>query len=697
MSEHHSPVRLSFGQLTFDGISRELSSATETLRLEPQSCQLLLLLIDAEQGQLSRTQITERLKISDSTLTKSLSSLRKAFAQLDPDTVYIETLPKVGYRLCQTLTPQVTAPAEPASAHQPSAVAAVPPVQPAATPPAQQQNVSIKTTLLLAVLWTAPLLFFVLWFFITLAPAPEQLPTPYINPPVVISSEQGIEYDLSLSKDGATLVYLSRDPEKTQLLLQQNRTKPRLLAEDKALSGAAISPDGLQLLWVKQSSQQCIVEWLHLEKPQQRQTVAQCSTDAQVKIAWQNDSQGFYLRDRADNTQPYALSRYQFATGTQAQVTRPLHTESHEGELAFAESDDGKTLAVVRDLPNQHSAVVLLDSSSFAVIKQKILPFRAGSIDWLANNLVLSNDAELLQYNTTTDELEFLFYTGRTVQSLAVVNQQIYYTDYAQDADIWQHDLNTDKARIRIGSSKVDRRPQVNHQGDLAFLSQRNGKEQIWLQPAGQNEYQLADLPGVPAVVRLQWSPDGESLIFSKDGALWQLIVASGQSRVLVAPDKQVDVANWMEDGSGIIYSSKQSGDWQLWQLDLATAVSTQLTRQGGYSGYLHGSVLYFTKYEQQGLFVLDPAQGEERLLIAGFDKNNGHSWRLADDSIYYYQPGQGIRQYQLQHKTDHLLLPTPQGFVSDYDVQNQQLFYVKAAMPKGDLYKLEPVTEKTK
>ncbi len=65
----------------------------------------------------------------------------------------------------------------------------------------------------------------------------------------------------------------------------------------------------------------------------------------------------------------------------------------------------------------------------------------------------------------------------------------------------------------------------------------------------------------------------GGCMIFSKDGALWQLIVASGQSRVLVAPDKQVDVANWMEDGSGIIYSSKQSGDWQLWQLDLATAV----------------------------------------------------------------------------------------------------------------------------
>jgi len=705
MPAHQTHQRFLIGQLTFDSGSRELCSATEHLYLEPQAYQLLSLFIAAEQSQLSRDQMIEQLwagrVVSESAINKSVSLLRKAFAQLDPATPYIETLPKVGYRLCQSVTPQMTEMSEKVEAVQQeinSPIEAAIAVETAtAAHPAVVKSSGLKTKLILGVLWTAPLLFFVLWFFITLAPEPEKLPTPYINEPVPVSHAQGVEYNLSLSKDGSKLLYFSAETEKTKLILQQRAGKQQLLSEDKNLVTAALSPDGLQVLWVKQQQQGCVVEWFLIEAPDQKKTVAQCNTDSVVKIAWQNDSKGFYLRDRADKTQPYALSRYRLDTMAKEQITNPLSAESPTGELAFAESDDGTKLAVLRYLENQQTQLFILDSSSFAVLKQKILPLQATNIDWLAGQLLLTKDAELLQYNADTDQLEFLFYTGRFVQSLAVVDQQIYYADYELDADIWQHDLNTNTARIRIGSSKVDRMPRVNHKGDLAFLSQRSGKDQIWLQPAGQNEYQLADLPGTPAFVRLQWSPDGESLIFSKDGALWQLMVASGQSRVLVAPDKQVEVANWMEDGTGIIYSSKQSGDWQLWQLDLKTATSTQLTQQGGYSGYLVKDQLYFSKFHQDGLFVLNLTSGEEQQLIADFNKINWLNWRMVDESLYYYQPDQGIRQYQLQNKDNSLLLATPERFVHHYDIQNQQLFYVKAGVPKGDIYKLEPVVDKTK
>lgn len=705
MPAHHTHQRFLIGQLTFDTTSRELGSATESLYLEPQAYQLLSLFIAAEQGQLSRDQMIEQLwagrVVSESAINKSVSLLRKAFAQLDAATTYIETLPKVGYRLCQTVTPEVTEMSEKAETVQQAVNS---PAEPATTVetattahPAVVKSSGLKTKLILGVLWTAPLLFFVLWFFITLAPEQEKLPTPYLNEPVPVSHAQGVEYDLSLSKDGSTLLYFTAETEKTQLILQKNHGKQQLLSEDKNLLTAALSPDALQVVWVKQDPQSCVVEWFLIEAPDKKKTVAQCSTDSVVKIAWQNDSKGFYLRDRADKTQPYALSRYRLDTAAKEQITNPLSAESPSGELAFAESDDGKKLAVLRYLENQQTQLFILDSGSFAVLQQKTLPLRASTIDWLADQLLLSKDAELLQYNTVTDQLEFLFYTGRFVQSIAVAKQQIYYADYELDADIWQHDLSTNTARIRIGSSKVDRMPRLNQKGDLAFLSQRNGKEQIWLQPAGQNEYQLADLPGSPAFVRLQWSPDGESLLFSKDGALWQLMVASGQSRVLVAPDKQVEVANWMDDGTGIIYSSKQSGDWQLWQLDLTTATSTQLTQQGGYSGYLVKDQLYFSKFHQDGLFVLNLASGEEQLLIADFNKINWLNWSLSDGQIYYYQPDQGIRQYQLQNKDNSLLLATPERFVHHYAIQNQQLFYVKAGVPKGDIYKLEPVIDKTK
>ena len=710
MSEHHTHQRVLIGQLTFDPSSRELRSATEAMYLDPQAYQLLSLFIAADQGQLSRDQMIEQLwdgrVVSESAINKAVSLLRKVFAQLDPNTSYIETLPKVGYRLCQTVTLQATEQSETPETVQQEAntstepavsVAAATAAKTAAGSPAVTTSTGLKTKLVLAVLWTAPLLFFVLWFFITLAPEPEKLPTPYLNEPQPISSAQGIDYDLSLSKDGSKLLYISGEPDNNKLVLQQKTGKTQVLSDDKHLVTAAISPDGLQVIQVMQQPEACVVQWFLLEAMQQKKTVARCHSDSVVKIAWQNDSKGFYLRDRADKTQPYALSRYRLDTQAKEQITNPLSAESPTGELAFGESDDGKKLAILRYLEKQQTLLLLLDSSSFRVLAQKTLPLQATQIDWLGDKLLLSKDAELLQYDTDSEQLEFLFYTGRTVQSLAVVNQQIYYADFELDSDIWQHDFTANKARIRIGSSKVDRMPQVNHKGDLAFLSQRSGKEQIWLQPVGQNEYQLADLPGYPAFVRLQWSPDGESLIFTKDGALWQLMIASGQSRVLVAPDKQVEVANWTADGSGIIYSSKQNADWQLWQLDLQSARSKQLTQQGGYSGYLQKDQLYFSKFHQDGLFLLNLTTGQEQLLIADFNKINWLNWSLSEDKIYYYQQGQGIRQYQIPDQENTLLLSTPERFVHQYSIQNQQLFYVKAGVPKGDIYKLEPVTQSAK
>lgn len=693
MPEQNSQLRFLIGQLTFDPSNRELSSATETLYLEPQAYQLLSLFIAAEQGQLSRDQMIEQLwagrVVSESAINKSVSLLRKSFAQLDPTLSYIETLPKVGYRLCQPLSTEAQQ-----TAHAATEVA----IATQATVPAAvvTKSSGFKTKLGLGLLWASPLLFFVWWFFITLSPAPEQLTTPYMTAPVPVSHAQGVEYDLSLSADGSVLLYFSSQTDKKQLLLQHNKDQLQLLSEDNDIRTAALSPDALQILWVKRNLQGCVVEWFLRAQPEQKKTVAQCNTDAVVKLSWQNDSKGFYLRDRADKTQPYVLSRYRLDTAAKEQITNPLSAESPTGELAFAESDDGKKLAVLRYLENQQTLLLILDSSSFVVLQQKTLPLQATQIDWLGNQLLLSKGAELLQYSFDTDQLEFLFYTGRTVQSVAVVQQQIYYADYELDADIWQHDLRANKARIRIGSSKIDRMPRVNHKGDLAFLSQRNGKDQIWLQPVGQNEYLLADLPGIPAFVRLQWSPDGESLIYSKDGALWQLTVASGQQRVLIAPEHQVEVANWMADGSGIIYSRKHSGDWQLWQLDLNTAATTQLTTQGGYSGYLLQDQLYFSKFHQDGLFQLNLSTGEEQLLIADFGKINWLNWNLSEGQIYYYQPAQGIRLYQLQTKENSLLLATPERFVHHYAVENQQLFYVKAGVPKGDIYKLEPAGAKT-
>ena len=49
------------------------------------------------------TEIWSAHDASDESLTRAISILRKVFRKLDPETAYVETIPKRGYRLVPTV------------------------------------------------------------------------------------------------------------------------------------------------------------------------------------------------------------------------------------------------------------------------------------------------------------------------------------------------------------------------------------------------------------------------------------------------------------------------------------------------------------------------------------------------------------------------------------------------------------------
>ncbi len=86
-----------------------------------------------------------------------------------------------------------------------------------------------------------------------------------------------------------------------------------------------------------------------------------------------------------------------------------------------------------------------------------------------------------------------------------------------------------------------------------------------------------------------------------------------------------------------ILFSSETSGDWQIWQLHLATGKLSQLTKNGGYSvqGDLASGFLYLSKFNFSGLYRLNLATGEEEGLIEAFKITDWNKWQLRSDSLY--------------------------------------------------------------
>ena len=177
----------------------------------------------------------------------------------------------------------------------------------------------------------------------------------------------------------------------------------------------------------------------------------------------------------------------------------------------------------------------------------------------------------------------------------------------------------------------------------------------------------------------------------SQQGAIYALNLASGQQQMLLGPSAKAAVVNAGETPTQLIYSSEQSGDWQLYLLDRSSGQSRQLTRQGGYSGYWWQGQLWFSKYHQDGLYRLNP-DGTEQLMLADFDKINWLNWHVLDDSLVFYRPGQGIFQWRpaQPEQAPQLLMPHTADFLHHYQVTSNAIWYVRQPQAQGDIFSLQ-------
>ena len=193
-----------------------------------------------------------------------------------------------------------------------------------------------------------------------------------------------------------------------------------------------------------------------------------------------------------------------------------------------------------------------------------------------------------------------------------------------------------------------------------------------------------------PGFVRLEWSADGSRLLFSKDDAAYVVDVLSGKLSTVLTAEQQVGVINFGPQPQQLLFSSRRSGDWQLWLYDSQTKALQQLTAQGGYSGRIWQGALYFSKYHQDGLWRKDLADGEEQLLLAPFDKINWLNWHIEQGQLYYYQPAEGIYRLDLASQTTQLHLAEPQHFIRHFNVRRGITVFASHNGLQGDIYRLK-------
>jgi transcriptional activator of cad operon len=657
------------GPLYYDASQRQLADTKQQLYLEPRQHQLLICLLQTPGQVVSRDtlimQVWQGRIVSDSAINRAVSLLRKAFSQLDNTHNYIETQPKLGYRLQLPVKKAVG-----------------------------EASVSFKpiinfyrATVLLVLMCLILVSVTMLW--------PKQLEhsedVMLLNiPSVPVTSFNGAEFHISIDHSGTKLLYhRTTDSGHTQLWLHNTITKQHQAVSDplEDIRYGRLSPDGNQIAYVRYDDQQCQLMLLHL--PEEVSSLRDCPSDSVPKLVWQGDGRALYYRQRTDKTQPYHIFRLSLNSGISRQLTLTAVNYTGEGDIALALSETTQQLAVLRYNMAHSRTLLLLDSESGAVQQEYQINLAVSQLYWLGEQLLLVADNNLYQFSLQQSNLQLMYRAALPINSVALTADQLYYSSKDSRANIW-HTYPDGSLSAVTESSRIDSLPRIAPNGStLVFLSNRGGHYQIWQQQQEQQPVVLAELPGEPAFARFSWHPDSSRLLLVKDGAAYTISVPDGAVEEILPAPSQIAVADWDEKGAGLVYSTDRDGDWQLWHHNLNQKTEKWLLAPDGYSGRIWQGQLYYTRYHQDGLWRMSVTGGESELLLPNLDKINWLNWQLTDGRVYYYQPGIGIYRYDIQNSRQEKLMLQTDNFVHHYSVYDDQVYYVRREPAQGDIFRI--------
>jgi dipeptidyl aminopeptidase/acylaminoacyl peptidase len=96
---------------------------------------------------------------------------------------------------------------------------------------------------------------------------------------------------------------------------------------------------------------------------------------------------------------------------------------------------------------------------------------------------------------------------------------------------------------------------------------------------------------------------------------------------------------SWSRDGRWLYFSSKRGRQpFQLWKVLAAGGAPVQVTNSGGISAVesVDGKYLYFSKYEQHGVWRMPLQGGAEVQVLDQPDGPEWFNWGLTRDGIYF-------------------------------------------------------------
>ncbi|MUH73233.1 winged helix-turn-helix domain-containing protein [Psychrosphaera haliotis] len=676
---------LLIADVTFDQGQRKLIKGELSRSLEPKVFSLLVLLISKKSQIVTRDElIAEVWKnriVGEGAINRTVSLLRAHFLALTKIDI-IETVPTQGYRLVANLDEYTVS-------------------QPSDVNKTAQSKKRFRYSFPFVFLTLLVVAFLTTVIFLQKNESVDKAPMAsleLLDGPLVGLS--GWEYGLSSTIDGSTLLFhhVGSDSmdgtdsvQRVYLYSTEHHTKESILES----SISAISPSGEHVIYVNYEAQQCTFS-LYTVASKRSESLIPCDEPPSHLIWGSNNT--FYFNKRLSKSHPYQVFSFNLDTSQITQITNPNSANNTRGDFNFSFSNVSKMLSVVRYLDEQASQIILFKNNIQVAEFDVSLGIKSSAWHPTKNQLLMADTSNIYLLDSNTGVYTKIKQLNLDVKSLATAYSNgkpllLVGNAHVKSSVIKQH-LADGYREVWQKSGQTEMLPRVKGNTHLV-LSTRYKNHQWWQVNKGDASIIKAELPFDLKFVRYEISSDENYILFTKNGVVYELDIETGQLTTLFDDHEHSYVVNYdTNNQQSLIYSGNQSGQWQLWQYDRDTNTHTKLTKNGGYSGYVVGEYLYYSKYTTDGLWrkkrsLNNEQEAAEELLIKDFSRVNWLNWQVIDTNIYFYRKASGVWRYSLDAKTEELIFQAPANFVHQYTISPDQksIYWVKLEPVEGDIF----------
>jgi Tol biopolymer transport system component/DNA-binding winged helix-turn-helix (wHTH) protein len=641
---------LAVGEQVVDIDTLRIVTLPGSPRLTPKAAAVLIQLAHAAGRTLSRDDLLNVVWKgtcpTPDVLTQAVKDLRRALGDDLHPPRYVETLPRLGYRL--------VAPARFVDRYEDDARdgAAVTPRGEAK--PARRIALGVAS----ACLALAAIAGVGFAWHRDEAPAPAK-PRWHASEQRAITADPGPENFPRISPDGTRVAYSVGEADHRHAhIVQRALTQSRVMrltepgASDEFFP--VWSPDGATIAFARHAGDDCrIFVAPALGGPER--LVDRCGSGAVNYFSWTPDARHLVT------TAPTSTAGTDMAIVTipvDGGASVPLRYEHGiaDMDLDARYSPDGKRIAFRRGA-SPYSDLYVVGANGGAVRQLTHLASRMRGFDWTRDGsaLVFSSSHEgpqaLYIVSLQDARIEPLGVSPAEFPSAARTSDTVVYEIPRVRTQLATVDLDTSDASQHelVPSTGSDGAPAFSPVDDrVAFISDRSGAQQLWLNdPASGETWPLTE-SDEPTLRYPVWRPDGARLLITARGAsmgrLIEIDVATRTRRVLTSAGEDVRYGVYGLDPNTFVAVAGGSGQGrELIAFENTNDAETHrrvIARDVGRIDYDHvEATVYFTKITDPGLFKLDPVTGEATLVTDRINPAHLDGWLVNGGHVFYIEP----------------------------------------------------------